>query len=412
IISTGNYVDDIDTAVQNKNQQLSKEFKRKSMEIAGIILLSLVGMSVVAIFVSRGIASPILKLVEAFEKDENGQIRIQETHIRSRDEVGKLGKTLNVLSEQIREFINGVAAESEHVSQSAILVRSNIMELNQEITEISASTQEIAAGAEETTAISQNMSERSAQLLHASKEMKEEARQATNSVQEMNHRADQLKAEFEMAVENSTKIMNEAEIKLTKATKEAQAVERVSELADIIVQITEQTNLLALNAAIEAARAGEAGKGFAVVAEEIRKLADDSKETVVKIQEVILQIVSGVDTLKVNANELLSFLSTDVKRDYESMLQASDAYSLDTRQLEGVVVGFTKRANELERAMEDMAKAMEEISISTYEGAKGSGNISQSVETVSVQTEQLLTQAEVSSQYAKNLLQLIGKFKV
>ena len=61
----------------------------------------------------------------------------------------------------------------------------------------------------------------------------------------------------------------------------------ISNLSESISEIANETNLLALNAAIEAARAGEAGRGFSVVAEEIRKLAEQSKDTVTKIQNII-----------------------------------------------------------------------------------------------------------------------------
>ena len=90
------------------------------------------------------------------------------------------------------------------------------------------------------------------------------------------------------------------------------AVERISSKVAAINSIASQTNLLALNASIEAARAGEAGRGFAVVAEEIRNLAEQSKEAVVKIQNVTQAVTGSVGNLSEDSAKLLSFVETDV----------------------------------------------------------------------------------------------------
>ena len=74
---------------------------------------------------------------------------------------------------------------------------------------------------------------------------------------------------------------------LKQAIEESRSVEKVNELTGEILNISSQTNLLALNASIEAARAGEHGKGFAVVAEEIRTLADQSRESTEQINHVV-----------------------------------------------------------------------------------------------------------------------------
>lgn len=91
---------------------------------------------------------------------------------------------------------------------------------------------------------------------------------------------------------------------MAEALEQAKAVDQIRMLFQSILEITAQTHLLALNASIEAARAGESGRGFVVVANEIRKLADGSKQAVDQIQSVTQEVVQSVTNLTANAEEL------------------------------------------------------------------------------------------------------------
>jgi len=80
-------------------------------------------------------------------------------------------------------------------------------------------------------------------------------------------------------------------------------IRQVEDILGIVDEISEQTNMLALNAAVEAARAGEHGKGFAVVAGEIRKLADESKQSITKITSLVKEIKVSTDSVVKVAEE-------------------------------------------------------------------------------------------------------------
>ncbi|MBS2905259.1 methyl-accepting chemotaxis protein, partial [Klebsiella pneumoniae] len=90
----------------------------------------------------------------------------------------------------------------------------------------------------------------------------------------------------EFAVKNAKDVYSKIIENVKCAIEQGKVVEDVRIMADSIAEISEQTNLLALNAAIEAARAGENGKGFAVVAEEVKHLAEQTRDTVEQIKKV------------------------------------------------------------------------------------------------------------------------------
>lgn len=111
--------------------------------------------------------------------------------------------------------------------------------------------------------------------------------------------------------------------------------EKIDELLQIIQDVAEATNLLALNAAIEAARAGEAGKGFAVVAQEVRKLADNTKESLGNVKKVIIEFKEDTKQVEkltqsnteqiVNQNNVLIHTVEEIKKMIEDLKNSAQA---------------------------------------------------------------------------------------
>ncbi|WP_424924261.1 methyl-accepting chemotaxis protein [Bacillus cytotoxicus] len=96
----------------------------------------------------------------------------------------------------------------------------------------------------------------------------------------------------------------------------------VSDIAQIIKDISSQTNILSLNAAIEAARVGEHGRGFAVVAEEVRRLANNVENAIKKINSNVESIVKGVATV----NDVNKKLQEEVIDNQEKISKTMDEF--------------------------------------------------------------------------------------
>lgn len=101
-------------------------------------------------------------------------------------------------------------------------------------------------------------------------------------------------------------------------------MEAVKGITDTILQISSQTNLLALNAAIEAARAGEAGKGFSVVADEIRHLAEQTKNATTQITEIIDNLTQFADSANASVKDTLTTVEEQNKMMDEGQKRFSD----------------------------------------------------------------------------------------
>ena len=265
---------------------------------------------------------------------------------------------------------------------------------------------------EETAATTTVVNESSEQMYAAVENIAQRSQEGAHKAAEINTRAEETKESVITARQKTSQLRKEIQHDLEGALEHVKVVEQIYELADAIMQITSQTNLLALNASIEAARAGEAGKGFAVVAGEIGNLAEQSRETVLKIQNVTQGVTEAVENLSDNAKKLLDFVVTDVAKDYENFLSVGEHYSQDAVYIDELVNGFSAIAQQLFANMESVRSSMQDISKAADEGALGTTDIAQKASDIVGEADAVLEQVTKTRKSAETLGQEIGRFHI
>jgi len=407
VIGTGNYTDDIDKEVAQKQSQLKSIVAANTRDFAIIVISSIALCAIFSIILSREILKGFKAVSKSLEIMSTGDFKedIPEKLINRKDDFGIIAKSLKHMHDTVQNLIYEAKNASDGNNEMAVKIGENINVLNEDIENISAVAEELAAGMEECAASAHEINAASEAIAKKSEEGSAEAI-------EISKRAKITKKKSEESKVKAESVSLEIQKKLEVALEGAKIVDKINVLADTILSITEQTNLLALNAAIEAARAGEAGKGFSVVAEEIRSLAEQSKEAVENIQNVTKDVTNSVASLSDNSNMLLNFVKEDVSKDYDSFIEVAEKYENDAAFVEGLITDFSATAEELTASLDNVLTAIDEVAKTASEGAQGTTEISQRAIDIQEKSELVLSNAKESIKYSDKIKDEMNKFTI
>lgn len=373
-------------------------------------LIALVIAIAIAIAYSIYLTKPISKLVEYMNRVKDGDLTTK-SDIVSKNELGALSDSFNIMVENVASLISNAHIVSEHVKESSVQLAQTSQKTSESSTEVSKTVEDIAIGAsnqasdaETSVMLASNLAKQFKQLIANSDDMMNSAK----IISEMNQKGiDSVSTLDEKSSENKSSIQ-----RIESAIQELQ--EKTKNIGNILVTITsiaEQTNLLALNASIEAARAGEHGRGFAVVADEIRKLAVESNASADKINTIITEIQGDTEnTVNIMTEVLKSNDEQSEAVDFVGRSFGEISTSID--EVNSKIEMINKFVLEMDQSKNSIIEAIESISAVSEETAAASEEVTASMEEQSASVEELAHSADQLSAMAEQLNSEINKFKM
>lgn len=381
-----------------------------------VVVLAIGAIVGIAFWVASRISDPLNDTVKVLEAVAQGDLN-QSLNIQGRDEIGRMGASLNIaigemrkafdevkdagekqrqmrdeLERKVDTILTCVNAASEGDLTVAIPVRGDdaigrmgeglshfFQRLRTSIQSVEHHATDLARASDSLNQVSQNMessvsatSKKAESVSHSSSDVDEHVQNVAKAMEEMSISAQ----EIARSAHNAAKVANDA---VTEARESHQLFERLSQssseinqVIQVITKIADQTNLLALNARIEAAGAGEAGRGFAVVAGEVKDLAKKTREATKDIVERIgtiqkdtqnaRQSVDGISRITDQINQLQTTIASAVEEQTATAAEISKSIK--------VAASSSSQITENIKEMADLAQATTRGAQETSEAAR------------------------------------------
>jgi len=384
-----------------------------NLATGGVLAVSVVLSVMFGLIISSMILKPVKRLNQNLSQlATSGGDLTQRFSVDSKDELGKMTESVNQFLENLHGIMTGVVTEASQMNGAVEQVNTNVISLNDNIQDVSAATEELSASMEESAASSEEINATTKEIENAVNLVSDKAQEGALTSTQINQKAKQL---LEVAVTSKNMAIatyEQSKEQLKISLEKTKEVDKINVLSNAILQISEQTNLLALNAAIEAARAGEAGRGFSVVADEIRKLAEQSKQSVTEIQAVAEEILKVVNGLASNAENIVGFIESKVIGDYDVLVNTSTQYQADAKVFNDISTDLSATSQQLLASVETISKAIAEITTATSESAEGTLTIADKTALISEQSRAVSDQAELIQRGSKALQESVSKFKL
>ncbi|MCR5650392.1 MAG: methyl-accepting chemotaxis protein [Lachnospiraceae bacterium] len=383
--------------------------------ITKTILVSII-LVVVALILSTVVMTTLigkqLKPLESMKTFIRENIVNEGSEKKYTSEVQEINFLMEELETQLIDTIHKTRDESGNIREKMTDTSSRILDINNNIADITLAMQDTGSNIESQTDNIKNIDGTCDVLTSAVSDL-------TQNTTEMNERAKEIIGRVEAMVpeilankNHAVSVTNESKQRLEKAIEGAKVIEQIVDVSNAISNIAGQTNLLALNASIEAARAGEAGRGFAVVADEINSLSSTTANEITKVNELTGKVTESVRDLSNASNEIIGFLNDVVLKDYDNLETLANNYMDDAAYYGNVSDTLGKSAKDLDSSVGEITGVLESISNSQEVLNDSIHSINENLQNITSTSDNVSSQTKEVLESIESLQDTIGNFRI